>query len=114
MDTNADSIEGKYEVFLQKVDAFLEHQKVAVWFKPFLELVKNFMNDIVVSINVIEGKLAVQRSVTDALATDRDLLRDKLEEQLQYTRRNRENTDDIVIGWDQKNTAHLIGNDPLL
>ena len=105
---SASGIEEKFNTFVDKVNEFVDRQKVPAWFKPFSELLKDFMNDITLTVNALEGKMAIQTAVTDALMVDRDQLVIKLENLLQYTRRNmllihgideaeRENTNHIVL-----------------
>ena len=77
--------------------------------------IKSFANDVLDAFNILEGSLAIQRSVTDGLFVDRDRIESELsltktilEDQLQYSRRNmvlvhgldeidHENTDDLVL-----------------
>ena len=93
------------------------------WFNPFLNSLKSMINEVadaVIALDhkyaALEGGLAVQKKITDALVDDKNRVEKKLyevetalEEQLQYSRRNclvihgveesneRENTDNIVL-----------------
>ena len=94
--------------FIENVNSFVESNKVPAWIKPFLDLIKQFSNDIAVSFMELESNLGVQKAVTDALSIDRDrILEDlheekkKLENQCQYSRRNQL----IIHGVDEKNAA---------
>ena len=117
MRLSASNFEGKTSAFVTSLNKMVaSNNKIPVWFKPFLDLVKDFVSDISLTFTQLEGSLAVQKAVTDALDNDRQKLfhnlikvEDTLEDQLQYTRRNqilvhglpekegRENTDDAVL-----------------
>ena len=113
----------KLASFMQNVNTLENSSKLPAWFKPFMESVKKFASDVSDTfadldnrVSDFEGRLAVQKSVTDALAEDRERIQAKLEkvsikleDQLQYSRRNMilihgvdesngpENTDDIAV-----------------
>ena len=125
-----DAIEGKFKAFLTDIEKFQETQKIPGWFKQFFDPLKTFLMDVTNSVSTLESQLAIQKSVTDALLKDRDTMSVKLENQLQYTRRNmvllhgveekrEENTDNIVlkvaekigvkIGKNHLNRSHRLG-----
>ena len=101
-----DSLTSKFQEKLTKftssLHAMTENQKLPQWFKPFMESFKNFAIDISDTFDEIqkdqaklEGFLAIQKSVTDALEADRNRIMEELqsvqvalEDQRQYTRRN--------------------------
>ena len=118
--------------FDEKINQFMEdinkvtqssNNKIPAWFKPIMETIKTFAGDVSLkfselqnTVTDLEGRLSVQKSVTDALATDRERISNdlrsvqlSLEDQRQYTRRNmilvhgvdekegHEDTDDTAI-----------------
>ena len=115
-----DSLTGNFQMkltsFMENMNLLEKNSKLPVWFKPFMESVKKFATDVSDTFAELEGRLVEQKSITDALAEDRERLKakmeiaeTKLEDQLQYTRRNMllihgvdesdgpENTDETVI-----------------
>ena len=122
-----DSLTSKFQEKLTKFTSSLntltENQKIPQWFKPFMESFKNFAKDVSDTFDELnknqaklDGCLAVQKSVTDALDADRNRIMEELhsvqvalEDQRQYTRRNmllvhgvdevqgKEDTDQTVI-----------------
>ena len=108
-------------MFVGCVNYMAANNKVPAWMKPFLESIKIFAKDVSNAINELEGRLGVQKAVTDGLAKDREILQEKitsveiaLQDQLQYSRRNmvlihgideingQENTDEIALQVFQK------------
>ena len=84
----------KSNAFMQTLDKFLSTDDTPLWIKPCLVSLKQFATDITHKFDVLEGMLAVQQAVTNALEADRDLLQKhvrelevQLEDQLQYSRR---------------------------
>ena len=120
--------------FITNVNSFVEKNKIPAWIKPLLDIVKDFANGISGTIDELQSKVNVQKAVTDALEMEKDRLSVKLEDQLQYTRRNQllihgipqtdgvEDTDVAVveickkIGVDLKkdalNRSHRLGRKP--
>ena len=115
-DSHANSFEGKLNSFITSTDSVLSNNKLPGWIKAFLESIRVFAKDVSDTFNVLEGRLSVQKAVTDGLSLERANLQEKLtvvenelNEQLQYSRRNmilihgidepngRENTDDVAI-----------------
>ena len=93
-DSPADRFQEKMDLFVDNVKSMATNSKVPVWMKPFLESIKVFAQDVSNAFNDIEGRLGIQRAVTDGLAKDREMLQEKivsvenaLQDQLQYSRR---------------------------
>ena len=96
--TSSANLVTKCRELSEKLGSFHENNKIPGWFKPFIELMKSFLKNVAVSFNDMEGSLAVQKAVIDALVMDRDQLKLKVEELRQYTRRNQL----LIHGVDEK------------
>ena len=86
--TAVNPIEEKFQTFLLDPNKLMENQKIPGWIKPFIVLQKNFIKEITLPIHTFRRKGGSVKSVTGTLLTDRDNMKVKLENQLQYTRRN--------------------------
>ena len=91
----ADTFQDKIVQFVESVNSTVANNKIPAWMKPFMESIKTFAQDVSHAINDLEGRLSIQRAVTDGLAKDREVLQgklrlvdDALQDQLQYSRRN--------------------------
>jgi hypothetical protein len=117
------TLQEKANMFMDNIDQFTTNHVIPEWFAPFLDSVKTFVNDVASTFtllenryDILEGSLAVQTKITDALVIDRDLVQktlyeveNALEDQLQYSRGNcllihgvdeeigREDTDETVL-----------------
>ena len=89
------TFQSKVQAFIRKINETASNNNTPKWFKPFLETVKKFANDVSLHISELEGLAAVHKNVTDTLSKDRDrlqtrikLLEYEIEDQEQYSRRN--------------------------
>ena len=94
MANNDESFRDKCNAFMQCLDSIVNTDDTPMWIKPCLVSLKTFAAEITNNFEVLEGKLAVQQAVTNALKDDRDQLQKDvreleitLEDQLQYSRR---------------------------
>ena len=62
-------LEKVYEDFMQKADEFINQQKVPVWFKPFLDMFRQFTKEVLLSMDELQSDIAVQKKVTDNLCS---------------------------------------------
>ena len=123
--------------YLSKISELSLNNSVPKWIKPFLNNFKSFgehlgshVKKLEDRIEVLEGKVAVQKAVADSLVEDRDrlvssvaFLEEELDDQQQYSRRTcllvhgvsetqRENTDKIVLDiFEKKMEAGLCKTD---
>ena len=129
------TFEDQVKQYVNTITELSKNNSLPKWIKPFLENFKSFGNDLSIhlkmmesKIDMLEGKVSVQKAVADSLVEDRDrlvssvaALEDELDEQQQYSRRTcllvhgveelpKENTDDIVLDifeWpSQKGATH--------
>ena len=117
------NFEEKIAKSIENINTVAVNNKIPAWHKPIMESIKTFAEDVTSKFSELqktvidlEGRLGVQKSVTDALALDRERISKEirvmevaLEDQRQYTRRNmilvhgvqetagREDTDDTVL-----------------
>ena len=89
------SFKEKMERFQASLADLLKGNSIPKWFRPFVDEFQTFSKDLHNYILEEEGKLAVQKTVTEKLCADRDRLlqsvedlEDELDEQQQYSRRN--------------------------
>ena len=127
----------KVDEFIQNLNELSQLNSTPKWFKPFLESFKTFSGDVSRyfteaedKYDIMEGKFAVQKAVTDSLVSDRDRLQksieefeDKIDELEQYSRNScllihgveekpKEDTEAIVMGiFDSKLQAGVKEND---
>ena len=67
---------------------FEKKNKVPEWYKPLYSIINDAFNEISTMAEIIESKLSIQENTINVLEKDRNLLKEKLEDQQQYTRRN--------------------------
>ena len=110
------NFEEKLNAFNSKLHNLLKNNSVPKWFKPFVEVIQTFGKEVRFEFDKLEASSAVQKTVTENLCSDRDLLKasivsleEELDDQQQYSRRTcllihgvketpREDTDNIVLG----------------
>ena len=103
------------EDFVENINALNKNSNIPKWFKPFINSFKTFSIDLTQYVSELEGRLAIQKTVTDTLTVDRDniqkkigLLEDEIDSLQQYSRRTcllvhgvketkDENTDNVVM-----------------
>ena len=95
------TFEDQLKQYVNTITELSKNNSLPKWIKPFLENFKSFGNHLSThlkmmesKIDMLEGKVSVQKAVADSLVEDRDrlvssvaALEDELDEQQQYSRR---------------------------
>ena len=135
--TDADLFGKKMSTFVENINSYSQIQDLPEWIKPLLDHMSSFAvdisamyTDLKLKFTSLDSCLAVQKRVTDVLVADRDHLQtlvyeiqNKLEDQMQYSRRpcllvhglpenDNEDTDKVLLDFfDKSLDAKLISHD---